>query len=66
MVKQFLRDHSQPLDQRLPPGLPVRPNTMPPLLQRIGKAMKPSEKEIAANPRARSTVLRVAEKNPLA
>ncbi len=63
IVKQFLRDHSQPLDQRLPPGLPVRPDTTPPLLQRIGKAMKPSEEEIAANPRARSAVLRVAEKN---
>jgi 16S rRNA (cytosine1402-N4)-methyltransferase len=34
-----------------------------PQLRAIGKAVKASEAEVRANPRARSAVLRVAERN---
>jgi 16S rRNA (cytosine1402-N4)-methyltransferase len=33
-----------------------------PALQLIGKAIRASDAEVAANPRARSAILRVAEK----
>ena len=60
-VKNFLRDESQ-----LPParrGLPPPPATTL-RLKTIGGAQLPSDEEIEANPRARSAVLRVAEKLP--
>jgi len=39
---------------------------MPPAkLRLIGKAQRPSAQEVAANPRARSAVLRVAEKSEM-
>ncbi|MBV7315749.1 16S rRNA (cytosine(1402)-N(4))-methyltransferase RsmH [Shewanella sp. NIFS-20-20] len=62
IVKRFIRRHSQ--GEQVPHGLPVteaeinRNRT----LQPIGKALKPSEAELAVNPRARSSVLRVAER----
>lgn len=59
VVKHFLRDESQ-----LPPvrrGLPPPPATTL-RLRTIGGAQLPGDEEIAANPRARSAVLRLAEK----
>ncbi|HXE37178.1 MAG TPA: 16S rRNA (cytosine(1402)-N(4))-methyltransferase, partial [Azonexus sp.] len=47
----------------LPKGLPLRADQLPkPKLRLIGKQLKPSAAEVAANPRARSAVMRVAEK----
>jgi 16S rRNA (cytosine1402-N4)-methyltransferase len=47
----------------LPKNLPLRADQLPkPKLRLVGKAMKPSAAEIEANPRARSAVMRVAEK----
>jgi 16S rRNA (cytosine1402-N4)-methyltransferase len=47
----------------LPPGLPVREAERPrPRLKLIGRASKPGAGEIAGNPRARSAVMRVAER----
>ena len=45
-----------------PPGLPVTAAQMKPKLKRIGKAIRPSEEEMEWNPRARSSVLRIAER----
>jgi len=61
IVKQFLRDAAQP--DGLPKHLPLRADELPePRIRLIGKPLRPSQAEIAANPRARSAILRVAEK----
>jgi 16S rRNA (cytosine1402-N4)-methyltransferase len=61
IVKTFIRERST---DRLPKGLPVREVDLPkPQLRAVGKAIKPSDEEVRRNPRARSAVLRVAEKN---
>ena len=61
IVKTFMRDQSTADD--LPKGLPLRADQLPkPKLRLVGKAIKPSAAEIAANPRARSAVMRAAEK----
>lgn len=61
IVKNFMRDQSTA--DALPKGLPLRADQLPkPKLRLVGKAMKPSVAEIDANPRARSAVMRVAEK----
>jgi 16S rRNA (cytosine1402-N4)-methyltransferase len=47
----------------LPPRLAVRARDLPqPRLRTVGKARRPSGSEIAANPRARSAIMRVAER----
>ena len=61
IVKNFMRNESVADD--LPKGLPLRANQLPkPKLRLVGKQMKASAMEVAANPRARSAVMRVAEK----
>jgi 16S rRNA (cytosine1402-N4)-methyltransferase len=60
IVKRFMRDMSR--GDHFPPGIPVTADLMKPKLKRIGKAIHPSEAEVAANPRSRSSVLRVAER----
>jgi len=63
IVKRFIRDRSTA--DKLPRGVPVRARDLPPpQLNAIGRAVKPSEAEVRRNPRARSAVPRVAEKNP--
>lgn len=60
MVKQFIREHStvNPVFA----GLPMIPDSAQPRLMRIGTKTRAGEAELAANPRARSSVLRVAQK----
>ena len=61
IVKQFIRRHSRPA--QLPKWVMVRESERPePPLREIGKAQRASVAETAANPRARSAVLRVAER----
>jgi len=61
IVKRFMREASQP--PKLPKRLPVRAAEMAaPLLRLIGKPVFPGAPEVAVNPRARSAVLRVAER----
>jgi 16S rRNA (cytosine1402-N4)-methyltransferase len=61
IVKRFLRDAANP--PQPPKGVPVRAADMPaPSMRLIGKAIRASDAEVNANPRARSAVLRVAEK----
>ncbi len=61
IVKRFLRDEATP--RQPPKGVPVRASELPPArLRLVGKALRPSAAEVAANPRARSAVMRVAEK----
>ncbi len=61
IVKRFLRDQSQP--PKLPLRLPLRAAELPqPKLRLLGKPAYAGEAELAANPRARSAVMRVAER----
>lgn len=60
MVKRFIRDCERGDD--FPPGLPVTQEQLKPKLKAVGKAIYPSAGEVASNPRARSAVLRVAER----
>ena len=61
IVKNFMRAESTA--DALPKNLPLRADQLPqPKLRLVGKAIKPSAAEVAANPRSRSAVMRVAEK----
>ena len=61
IVKQFIRQYSQAAP--LPRWAVVKEADRPvPPLQQEGKAQKASAEEVAANPRARSAVLRVASR----
>jgi 16S rRNA (cytosine1402-N4)-methyltransferase len=61
IVKRFMRDESRP--PQLPARLPVRAADMPrPKLALLGKPVRPSDAEVSANPRSRSAVMRIAEK----
>ena len=65
IVKRFMREASNP--PALPRGLPVREADRPaPRLRLVGKAVKADAAEVAANPRARSAVMRVAERTGVA
>ncbi len=59
-VKRFMRDQSQ--DDPAWAGLPQVPPQARAKLRRIGRAVFPSPAEVARNPRARSAVLRAAER----
>jgi len=62
IVKRFIQYHER--GDNLPPDFPVKHHTLQQKLKRIGRAIHPSEEEVAANPRARSAILRIAEKLP--
>jgi 16S rRNA (cytosine1402-N4)-methyltransferase len=60
IVKRFMREQSS---DNLPNHLPLRSCELPlPRLRRIGRPVKAGAQEVAANPRARSAVMRVAER----
>ena len=60
MVKQFITKQVKGDD--FPPGLPVTQSQLNPTMKRVGKPVKAGEDELVGNLRARSAVLRVAEK----
>ena len=60
IVKRFIRDQARGWSQ----GQAPHPMAAPPVsrIKKVGKALMPRPEEIAVNPRARSAVLRIAEK----
>lgn len=62
LVKRFIRKHSE--GKQLPPGLPVTEaeRNKDKALEKVGKAIKPGKAEVQANPRSRSSVLRIARR----
>lgn len=63
IVKRFLRDQARGDD--LPKEIPIRDAERNPRLRLVGKPVRASVAEIDDNPRARSAILRVAERLPL-
>src|SRR3989440_4422599 len=60
IVKRFMARAARP---EVPRDLPLRASEMPQAaLKLVGRALKPSADEIKLNPRARSAILRVAER----
>ncbi|MGK0674307.1 MAG: 16S rRNA (cytosine(1402)-N(4))-methyltransferase RsmH [Halothiobacillaceae bacterium] len=59
MVKRFLRGESAP---ELPREIPLAVERLPVVWRLVGRARKASAAEVRGNPRARSAVLRVAER----
>lgn len=62
IVKQFMRRQAKGEADKLPRDLPIIPPAFEPRLRLVGKPQYASEDELKANPRARSAVMRVAEK----
>lgn len=60
IVKHFIQHHEK--GDEHPPGLPIKFSEFKPRFKRLSKAIKPSALETATNPRARSAVLRISEK----
>ena len=60
IVKRFMRDQARGV--QLPRHVPVVDSDAGKTLNLIGKAIKPSDEEVARNPRSRSAVMRVAER----
>lgn len=60
IVKRFMRNEER--GEAVPSHFPLHPAAKPGRLRRIGKARMPESEEIRDNPRARSAVLRVAER----
>lgn len=61
MVKRFMKQAARP-GADLPAGLPVPASELHADLRLIGKAIRASDAEVAANARARSAILRIAER----
>ena len=64
IVKQFIETHAHP--ERSMARLPLRAAQLPPARLRAVARIRPDEAEVAANPRARSAVMRVAQRTAAA
>jgi 16S rRNA (cytosine1402-N4)-methyltransferase len=60
VVKRFMQRESQP--DPAAASLPILPPQLTPRLKLVGRKLRPSKEEVVRNPRARSALLRVAEK----
>ena len=60
IVKRFFR--GPVANASLPRGLPVVVKENPWQLRRVGSSVRPSAEEVSINPRARSSIMRIAEK----
>ena len=60
LVKHFIRDQEK--GPTLPRYLPIRADQIKQRLRHIGKAVRASDAEVQANVRARSAIMRIAEK----
>jgi 16S rRNA (cytosine1402-N4)-methyltransferase len=60
MVKRYMRDMAR--GEQLPPGVPVRDSALNRRMRLVGRAVRASQAEVTANARARSAIMRVAEK----
>ncbi len=62
LVKRFFKTHST--REKLPRGLPLRDSELKSVipLRLLSRAIKASSQELSSNPRARSAVLRIAER----
>jgi len=61
IVKRFIRDMSR--GDQLPKGVPVMEKQLEPgILKPVGKPVRASKQELQQNPRARSAIMRIAEK----
>ncbi len=60
LVKRYMRDMSR--GEQFPIGVPVRDSALNRRMRLVGKAVRASDEEVAANVRSRSAIMRVAEK----
>jgi 16S rRNA (cytosine1402-N4)-methyltransferase len=60
MVKRYMRNMAR--GEQLPPGVPVRDSALNRRMKLVGRAARASQAEVTANTRARSAIMRVAEK----
>lgn len=60
LVKRYMRDMAR--GDAVPAGVPVLDSALNRRMRLLGKAVRASVEEVSANPRARSAIMRVAEK----
>ncbi len=60
LVKRYMRDMAR--GDEIPVGVPVTDSALNRRMKLVGKAVKASSEEVAANVRSRSAIMRVAEK----
>jgi 16S rRNA (cytosine1402-N4)-methyltransferase len=60
LVKRYMRDMAR--GDEFPVGVPVTDSALNRRMKLVGKAVKASAEEVAANVRSRSAIMRVAEK----
>ena len=60
LVKRYMRDMAR--GEQFPMGVPVRDSALNRRMRLVGKAVRASAEEVAVNVRARSAIMRVAEK----
>ena len=60
IIKRFIREQEK--GDSYPPDLPVTQFQLNPRLRAVGKPVRAGDEEVRSNPRARSAIMRVAER----